>query len=100
MQDLGVRLPSGFGIEAVGLGSNPCRVQGAGCRIHGSGLRVHGAGCRVQGLGCGVEVVGLGFGPCTKPASQLCPSCKQSRISGAWTCASLNSRLESNKEEE
>ena len=73
-------------IDATSL----CRIQGLGFGFWGFGpeLSVEGAGFGVWGSSdqgsrlwvwdVGLEVVGLGFNPWTKPASQLCPSRRQS----------------------
>ena len=75
------------------------RVQGSGFRVQGSEFSVQGSGFRVQGSGIRVEGVWDAWAresACPPPLSVVaCPTTINLRL-----CVSLNSRLESNQEEE
>ena len=85
--------PTCVRVQGLGFG-----VQGVRCRDWCSGFGVQGAGFRVQGSGFGVWSSGFGvWGPGFRIQGLGCRVC---RHLGFVVHGSLNSRLESNKEEE
>ena len=99
--------------ERLGALGPVCKVQGPGCRVQGPGCRVQGPGCRVQGPGFRVQ--GSGCKVSLLRAPSFLGRSKLPAICRAWAvgsvqrfrgglkayrlCVSLNSGLESNKEE-
>ena len=105
----------GIGVLCIGFEVTRSRAEGSGLRVWDLGFRVSGVGFRIWGLefgivvwgleigvwGFGFRVAGVGFNVQTRQLRS-----KNVRFRGRLVfkahrlCVSLNSRLESNKEEE